>query len=654
VWSGFIFFYSKMITMVAMNRPKINVYLFFGMLAAAMTGLVDVGLAAIGDEQSLGLVGWLVVSSAAVLALVPFGAIFGLMLHVVVLVFTSDNRLARLHSKRGFYSVAAAFVTGAVVAVIIAGYMRGIQVDAINFKPLFSLLAGLVVLVGGLYFLGSHLLGRAGMLASCFLIAALAGGGLSIGVLGEHGQALSILITRSTILGPVFKVVRAGFDEDKDGFATWLCAADCDCDDLRQGVNPQAIDIPDNGIDEDCSGDDFKSPAMVAISPTDLSTKNSFDAGLVKAPRNIVLVTVDALRADHMHSYGYSRRTTPGLDQFAQENTLFVQARSSGPSTRFSLPVILTGRYFSGLALEKGKKWYRLLGENVTFAERLKQRGYKTFAVLPYFRFKERSGFSQGFDGWETRLTDSRNPVWDPMADLVTDRGLKHLDSMSSKDGPWFMWLHYFDPHGAYLVHEDQLSFGDERVDRYDGEILYTDRHIQRLFEGMRTRGLWEDTAIIITSDHGEAHGRDIDHGETYHGFSLFDSEVRVPLLVRLPGAKSRKVCQAVGVIDVPATIIELAGIDNAEGVHGISLLPYVLGDSPKRPPLLAQLPGDNPFESVVDWPYKLIWKIRPNQYSLYNLENDPNEQRDVASDNPEDLSRLKDVLRLLRYQSRQ
>ncbi len=638
-------------------RSNTSAFLLWGMVGGSLAGFLDAWLGIRHLEKPLVFESMMMLALFSAFTLVAAGGFMGLIVRAGCLLFRDHRTFRSIRSiitKPLFLFFMLVLFVGAVVAIRAIIYHRGIQIDAINFIPL--LLASLVIaicLVGGTYLAPSFRLAR--LLNVVLLVTSVGVLGLSARFVGRYQGVLPMIATKTVALSPLVDGFKAVFDNDNDGFATLMCASDCDCNDTAPNISPAAIDIPGNGIDEDCSGKDLllaslKETLSVGKKPTIPTSKKD----ILKPPTNIVLITVDALRADHVHAYGYERQTTPNLDRFALENTLFKQVRAQGPSTRHSLPVLLAGRYFSSLALKHGKKWSTLLPENVTFAEELKKKDYQTIAILPYFRFKERSGFSQGFDTWITIVDKERDPVWDPTADLVTDKGIAFLDKLSSSGRPWFLWLHYFDPHGAYVKHPELKSFGQSRVDRYDGEILYTDHHINRVFNWLKERDLWNRTAIILTSDHGEGLGRKIDHGLTYHGFSLFDSEIRIPLIIRLPGADIREIAQPVGLIDIPPTIVELSGLPKPSAYQGVSLVPYLQGMLKPHPPVFSELPDVKRSKmALLDWPYKLIWDVRQNQYTLYQLEKDPAELEDSAARNPKILKTMKAKLNLLRLNIR-
>ena len=638
--------------MVRQDMPR---YVLAGTLAGAIVGIADATAAVLGPHRGTVTVSLFFYLIAGVI-LLPFGGLLGWGVYLVMPYLPTETQRRRmvfaLKRPRSVLLLLVLLVAG-LVSMTVIGYKRGIMVDAIGFGPLI-----LGVVFGLFFWLGQRLLrpyptqSMVGVCAAAFVFVAVLG--ITLSSVGKAGESASLLASETTLVRFAMNGLKRQFDNDGDGFAHRLCGEDCDCDDKDPTRNPGALDIPDNGIDEDCSGEDLTMAALEAVSkeasrPPLTSVKSPF-----KPPYNIILITIDTLRADRMHTYGYSRETTPNLDRFAKKSVLFEQVRSQGPSTRHVFPVLLTGRYFSTVALRKGKKWSTLLPENKTFAEHLKEAGYTTVAVLPYFRFKEHSGFQQGFDIWEPVLPGGRDATWEPTGDLVTDRGITHLRTLVNSPNPWLLWLHYFDPHASYVVHDDQPGFGGSKADRYDGEILFVDRQIQRFLDVFAKVGNSDTTAIVVSSDHGEGIGLDTDHGFTYHGFSLFDSETRVPLIVQVPGAAPKIEKECVGLIDVPPTLLALAGIPKPKAFHGVSLVPFLLPNPPHRGAFLMQLPDHEPSQAVMDWPYKLIWEMKTNRYGLYHLESDPNEQHNLIVEAPDIAKRMKNLLKLKLLELRQ
>ena len=631
-----------------MNNRQFTRFLLAGVLAGGMTGTMDALMAITNDVNQTSMTSKLVALLVATIVLQPVGILVGGGLFLVSGLprFPLEHlRNVLLSLKRPRY-MAPAFllcvVSGGLVTYL--GYKRGIMIDAINLRPP-SLFLIFVALFLGCYRFLVPIIRRRTLVGSICLAVSLLVFAVVAPKMGALDDALS-LSNRTTLARLLMAGVKARFDADNDGFSTTLCKTDCDCDDNDPKRNPAAIDIPGNGIDEDCSGAD-----LVPLRTRPVPAGAVSEGPSINPPYNILLITIDTLRADRMHLYGYERHTTPNIDKLAQKSVWFEQARSQGPSTRHVFPVLLTGRYFTTIALKKGKKWSSLLDTNVTFAEALKKAGYRTVAVLPYFRFKEHSGFQQGFDVWEPVLDTDRDATWDPTGDLVTDRGLEHLDTLLKSDAPWLLWLHYFDPHASYVKHEDQPDFGKARPDRYDGEILYVDRQIQRFLDVFEKSDAVDETALILTSDHGEGIGLPTDHGFNYHGFSLFDSETRIPLMIRIPKVTPRKNEQtSVALIDVPPTILTLAGVE-PEAMHGEPLIPYLSAHPPARRPFLMQLPEKKAQHAMVDWPYKLIWNVALNRYSLFNLEKDPHEQTDLVESEAEIARRLKQQLKLELYE---
>ena len=175
-------------------------------------------------------------------------------------------------------------------------------------------------------------------------------------------------------------------------------------------------------------------------------------------------------------------------------------------------------------------------------------------------------------------------------ADFVTDRAIHWLRGRQGEDAPFFLWLHYYDPHTPYEVPDGGTTFGDEPIDRYDAEIAFVDQHIGRLLEALDDQGLASTTIIAVTADHGEEF---YEHGQRYHARSLFNQVIRIPLIVRHPGSPPRTIDTPVSLVDVMPTLLDLAGVESPPSMNGQSLAPAIRGqsDPPSRPILLEVLP---------------------------------------------------------------
>ena len=208
------------------------------------------------------------------------------------------------------------------------------------------------------------------------------------------------------------------------------------------------------------------------------------------------------------------------------------------------------------------------------------------------------------------------------------------------------MWLHYFDPHEYYQNHAD-IDFGASALDRYDEEILYTDRQLGRLLKWLRSSKLSSKTYIIIHSDHGEGFGR---HGYQRHGQHLYNDQVHVPLIIHGPGIEPRQVETPVWLIDLVPTIREMAGLPFSKGLRGVSLVPYIAEpDPPPHPPVFIEMlkdPTHSDRRVMISWPYKLQFGITFSEYSLYDLSQDPFEEKNLVTVRPNVFRKLQGELR--------
>ena len=368
------------------------------------------------------------------------------------------------------------------------------------------------------------------------------------------------------------------------------------------------------------------------------------------AARNLLLITIDTLRADHVGAYGWSRAHTPTLDGLAKNGALFERAYAAAPITLPSHATLLTGRYPPGHgARDNG---LRLSPDVPTLATELHAKGFATAAFVAAFPLDHQFGLSRGFDVYGDRLprgNDGRPANERPAADVVNDAiswlrtpgpkgpGLPSGSSAPSPQPPvpFFLWVHLFEPHAPY---GDPSSLRPA-VDRYDEEIATADREAGRLIAALGSAAA--DTLIVATGDHGEAFG---EHGEYAHSIFVYDTTLRVPLLMAGPGVPAgARVADAVTLADVAPTVMRALGAPMAN-VDGIDVTPAFARTPLQERELYAEsfAPlvefGWAPLRTVRSGAWKLIAAPQPE---LFDGQADPGEQANAIGSHPDVARRL-------------
>lgn len=431
----------------------------------------------------------------------------------------------------------------------------------------------------------------------------------------------------------------AALDRDGDGHAPVFGGGDCD--DGRADVYPGASDPAGDGLDADCFAGDG-TPSLDVLGDGDLAGRPPAAVPGVERP-SFLLVTVDALRPDRLGAWGHGRETSPNLDALAGRSTRFANAVATSSRSIRSIPSMLTGRYPSQIDFGTEYLFPGLRPSNETVAEALSRAGWRTAVVMGTDYFARSRDFFQGFDDvWQS-------DVYRPRRRQPVEEALTRLDRYAESEAPFFLWVHLFNVHEPYLWDRRPSRFGDEVEDHYDTEVFFADEQVGRLLEALAEKGLADRTVVIVASDHGEAFG---EHGSWGHSYTLYDEELRAPLLVHVPGLDPRVVDAPVGLHDVAPTMLDLAGLRPRTRLAGRSLVPALVGEDalPDDRLLFAELMPDGllPFDRRVvrRGRYKLHWWVRDGTYELYDLVEDPGETRDLGDARPEVVEDLLGTLR--------
>jgi arylsulfatase A-like enzyme len=455
--------------------------------------------------------------------------------------------------------------------------------------------------------------------------------------LGAHPDVAGA-IERGAPLGKTsLALLRRTTDRDHDGYSPFFGAGDCDDGDTRK--NPAAADVPGNGIDEDCSGADAPILAPVRTAPPPkLSGRDLLPKGL-----NVLLITVDTLRADLGYA-GNPRPVSPTLDALAGRSTVFERAYSLASYTGKSVGPLLIGKYPS----ETHRGWghfNRYITKDTFVAERLQKAGIHTIAVHAHWYFTSGFGLNRGFDTVNASAQPPPGTDQDNDATVtgggLTDAAIRVFSNPEHTSKRFFGWIHYLDPHSEYAKHPGTPHFGTGMRAAYDGEVWYTDQQIGRFLNFAAQQPWAERTAIIFTSDHGEAFG---EHGMIRHGVEIFEELVRVPFFVYVPGVAAHRVAPRRSGIDLVPTLLDLLGVtlgppqNQFDFLSGQSLADDITmppGHRPAERDVFVDMPaGPNNGErrALIREGHKL-YVSNAVRYQIFDLERDPGEKTDISDD---------------------
>jgi arylsulfatase A-like enzyme/thioredoxin-like negative regulator of GroEL len=362
---------------------------------------------------------------------------------------------------------------------------------------------------------------------------------------------------------------------------------------------------------------------------------------------NLLLITIDTLRPDHLGCYGDRQARTPNIDGLAAAGTRFEHAYTPVPITLPSHTVMMTGTYpmYSGIHDFSGNS---LNPQQPTLASILRRHGYVTGAVLGSAVLDHRFGLNQGFDFYYdhfdfNRLEDANLDLMKRPGNEVVEQALPWLAANATK--PFFLWVHLYDPHTPYDV---PAPFDRQFQGRpYDGEIAFADSQVGRLLSFLKQKHLYGRTLIVLTGDHGESLG---EHGEKNHGFFIYDATLRIPFLMKLPAGERQQptVAEPTSTVDLLQTVLDVLKVPPPADAQGASLLPVVLG-KPRPAAAPVELYSES-FLPLLHFDWSELRGIQIGNYhfvdvpkpELYDIAADPGELHNLYAQKPAIAQELK------------
>jgi hypothetical protein len=446
------------------------------------------------------------------------------------------------------------------------------------------------------------------------------------------------------------RLFRSAFDFDRDGASALLGGGDCDDGDPAR--HPGALDVPGDGIDQDCDGNDAVAVVVAAPRPPatpsprpplDLATwRGTPEVRAVldrTRPMNVALITIDALRYDMLATDAFGRDDFPRLVRLLDESVSFTRAIAPASGTDVSLSTLLTGRFDP----------YEPVAS--TLIEAMRGLGRRTYAAVPgeVTRYVGDILLERGVDHFSHVHTDWGVPdIGDHVsAGATTAEGIKALDDAAGR--PAFVWLHYFDVHEHHQVDVPRALLdavhpgGSPVIHRYRALLRAIDTEIGRFLDELAARHLDDHTIVVLLSDHGEALATDPRLLET-HGQVAYGPLVRVPLAIHVPGLAPGTRDDLVAFVDVAPTVLDLVGgggamapLDGHDLLAALLDAPVELRDHDRAVAIHEELQW-----SVVEWPYQLLVRPADNVVELYDLDRDPGEHDDLSAALPAVVTRMR------------
>jgi arylsulfatase A-like enzyme len=444
----------------------------------------------------------------------------------------------------------------------------------------------------------------------------------------ENQNLKTQIFYRTTQAKQHFKLAQWALDFDRDGYSPYLGGGDAD--DSRADINPGAVETIRDGVDNNCLGGDLGEEG--ARDWHDQFTGIGVGAAPPARRLNVIYFFIDTLRDDHLGAYGYPRNTSPNIDKLAARSSVFENAYTPSPYTYEAAPKFMQSTYWDA----RSESW----------TEAMARSGYNTilFPRRLSMLLRHVKGMGQVVDAARKGLKQTIDAAIEVLGNAPQDR-------------PFCAYIYSSDPHRPYRRHEG-INFGPSLTDQYDGEIAYMDYHLGRLFDWMEKSGRMRDTAVVIMSDHGESFGERMVYK---HNSQMYDEQMRVPMIVYVPGQEPRRIPDYVSTVDLGTTILNLVGVDYEGDRAGVSLLPLMRGEHFNHPPVYGEHivvnqspyldsdkmvdPESRKYMVVTQDGFKLIYNRNFYSFELYDLKKDPRELRNLYDRMPEKVAAMKKLL---------
>lgn len=631
--------------------------------AIVIIGKLAVGL--VGNVERKATGGLLL--GVVVIALLP------LLAAAALPVFRVTRRVARFipHPGRIPATLVVLILGGLAVILSVGAYVLFTQLDwrALHLGSLLAL-ALLPILALALAGAATRLSARRpALLGGAAVVLALLAIALPLASLrGKPSAEVSrAVLDRSWIGNRAIGLLRSLSDADHDGESAFFGGSDCD--DHNPNVRSKADEIPGNGLDDNCLNGDAKAEEGDVAVPTPGTEPKTQPAAPPRADAfggNVLVIFVDTLRYDRLGFAGYQRdgkSLTPRLDALAAQSVVFRNTFAQAPNTPRSVPSFLSSRYPSKIEFEKSFVDYPTVqdGNDLMF-ETLRGAGLHTAAVTSHFYFCDQkqspsqctdfkkpkhSNIRQGVDDWDNEGAVDVGPSnKDISAPRIVPRAIAKLEALAKSKQRFAMMVHLSEPHSTYMEHEgwpitERGTAGLEQ--KYDYEIAFTDEWIGKLLDALDAAKLAENTMVVVIADHGEAFGVHSMAGDRmfFHGQTLYNELIHVPMMFRLPGAAPRVADDVVQLIDLAPTIVDVIGAQAPKSWQGRSVRAALAGETLPPKPAFAQLlpaPAWNHDARAMisgDGNYKVYFRKSDSRWEIYDLKKDPKETKDLSESAP-------------------